>query len=84
MKWLYAAVEHQTTSNPVINGKRIFLPVIVKDTGWHPLITRQNIAWTNKAAQEDCHQRRILGAFLGTPEGLSCPTSSASTPAPPR
>jgi len=32
-KWQYAGVEYQTTSNPVINGKRIFLPVIMKGVG---------------------------------------------------
>ena len=31
--WQYAGVEYQAVSNPVINGKRIFLPIIVKGAG---------------------------------------------------
>jgi hypothetical protein len=31
--WQYAAVEYRAVSNSVINGKRIFLPIIVKGAG---------------------------------------------------
>jgi hypothetical protein len=33
VKWQYAGVEYQATSNPVINGRRIFLPIIVRGAG---------------------------------------------------
>ena len=33
VKWQYAGVEYWAVSNPVINGKRIFLPVIMKGVG---------------------------------------------------
>ena len=32
-KWQYASVKYRTVWNPVINGKRIFLPIIVKGVG---------------------------------------------------
>jgi hypothetical protein len=32
-KWQYAGVEYRAISNPVINGKRIFLPIIMKGVG---------------------------------------------------
>ena len=33
VKWQYAGVEYQATSNAVINGRRIFLPIIVRGAG---------------------------------------------------
>jgi hypothetical protein len=31
--WQYAGLQYQAVSNPIINGKSIFLPLIVKGTG---------------------------------------------------